>query len=426
MDKENQENTVQTVVHNNERRFNIFAFIFQALYFMYLGLAGYFVGFFFLPILLMLLFGTFLSQTFAIAAGFAISGIIAGFIADPAYKKYLDNYLKKYGAIDKTKPAEYFSISTRRLIICTILSGGLYMLYWGYRNWKGYQKATNDDVSPVMRGFFFNLCVVSLFSNMNRTLKSERSLVLFGWVCFSVFLMQRIIEYVLTHHYVSSVWVLICVTTLFILMIVYPFSIVPVQKEVNEYTSNTLKKTMEKRFYPVEIAIIIIGTALNGYSWFGGIFSPQLTEAQYEKIGASIGFIYRHTKGYSEYCAREGYVLSQYPKNFEQNFADDIAHLNSVLAKYGSSIEMFENTMISPELREQIIQQIHDELYTWKKSETISVVAEQKNLMPEEVVWTEDLDNLLPMSLVCYHFDKDGFDFLLNSPYKYFLKNNAP
>ncbi|MBO6289849.1 MAG: hypothetical protein J6N45_05950 [Alphaproteobacteria bacterium] len=426
MDKDNQETTVQTVVQNNERRFNIFAFIFQAFYFMYLGLAGYFVGFFFLPVLLMLLFGMFLSQPFAIAAGFAVSGTLAGFIADPAYKKYLSDYDKKYGKVERDKPVEYYAVSTKRLIFFSIISGGLYFIYWGYRNWKNYQKATNDDVSPALRGWFFYFSVISLFKNMNITLKSKKPFTWYGCATLGIFIIDRFISTSLSKNMIAEEWILPCIALIFLFMLLYPLFVAPVQKEVNDYTVNTLHKSLDKRFYFGEIFFVVVGTLLNLNYWFGDFFSPQLTEAQYEKIGASIGFIYRHTKGYPEYCAREGYVMTQYPQNFEQSFADDIAYLNSVLAKHGSSIEMLEKEIISPELREKTIQQIHDELYSWKKAETISVAAEQKNIMPEEVVWTEDLENLLPMSLVCYHFDKEGLTFLLNSSLRDFLKNNAP
>ena len=134
---------------------------------MYLGLAGYFILFLFLIPLLALLLNLVLSDTAAIIVSLLISGTLAGFIADPAYKKYLSEKKKKYGKIDRDKPVEYYPISTKRLIFFAIISGGLYFIYWGYRNWKNYQKTTNDDVSPALRGWFFYLAVINLFVNMN-------------------------------------------------------------------------------------------------------------------------------------------------------------------------------------------------------------------------------------------------------------------
>lgn len=429
METDNENNAVQTVVRNDQVKkynFNIYAFFFSVFYFMYLGLAGYFILFLFLIPLLALLLNLVLSDTAAIIVSLLISGTLAGFIADPAYKKYLSDYDKKYGKIDRNKPVEYYPISTKRLIFFAIISGGLYFIYWGYRNWKNYQKNTNDDVSPALRGWFFYFTVISLFKNMNITLKSKKLFTWYGFAVLGIFVTDRLVSSALSKNYIPDEWVVPCYVMLFLLAIIYPFFVVPVQKEVNDYTTNTLHKSLDKRFYFWEMFFVIIGALLNLNYWINGVlFPPKLTDEQADKVARSVIFIYRHTNGYTEGCAHTGYVLQKYPDDFKAYFADDIAKLNNDLRRYGYTLEAAENIIITPELRENIVKDTYAELYNWKKAETISVVAEKRGDLENEVEWNESLDNLIPMYNVCSHFDKEGLDMLLHTQYKDFLKDNA-
>lgn len=62
----------------------------------------------------------------------------------------------------------YFNITLKRLWICTILSSGLYLIYWFYRNAKIIKKAqkNNDIGSPFIRALFYPFTSNSVFKSI--------------------------------------------------------------------------------------------------------------------------------------------------------------------------------------------------------------------------------------------------------------------
>lgn len=51
-------------------------------------------------------------------------------------------------------PQEFYVVSGRKLFILSVLSFGLYIYYWSYKNWSNYKKITGDDIWPWARGLF--------------------------------------------------------------------------------------------------------------------------------------------------------------------------------------------------------------------------------------------------------------------------------
>lgn len=99
----------------SERKFNVKAFIFSSFYFWYLGMSGMFAFFALLPIILALLFLFVINDMAAtVACGFVTAHIIAGFKADPAYKKYMTAYVDAYKNFDDSVMVPYLAISVWR------------------------------------------------------------------------------------------------------------------------------------------------------------------------------------------------------------------------------------------------------------------------------------------------------------------------
>src|ERR1051326_4300794 len=62
--------------------------------------------------------------------------------------------------------AMFLYIPLSRLIIMSLVSFGLYEVYWMYRNWKFLQERDGLDINPLGRGIFGQLFVYQLLKAM--------------------------------------------------------------------------------------------------------------------------------------------------------------------------------------------------------------------------------------------------------------------
>ncbi len=417
LEKEIKENKT----HNSP--FNIWAFIFSSFYFLYIGMDGYFLVFALLPFALSipLLIFTFFGLAFVI--GFVISHIVAGFIANRAYKKYREEFVEEHKGADLNKTVEYFAISSLRLILGSIITGGFYLLYWNFKNWNVYQKTTKDDINPYIRAWFYHLTMPFLFKNMNKTIKPKKSLVLYGVLYLLSFVAISIISY-LANGNINIQLLLVLGLTVLALYLATPFLLLPVQRAVNRYTTETLQKPLVKKFLPWEIFFLIFGTIIT----LANIFSPQeslWTQEQEEKIGASVGFIYRHTQAYSDFCKKSGYELKIYPDEFRAYFAQDIENLEAELATQGLTIEGLQQTYITPQAKEFMERLIAEEFDWLKKSLTLAAISQQANIPAENLSWKDDMSEIMTMEDVCSIFDEVGMSVLKSGENKDFLSKNS-
>ena len=69
------------------------------------------------------------------------------------------NYRKEVGA-------PFFPVSTRKLVIMSVCTFGIYEFYWFYRNWKFLRERYNFKISPLGRTTFAVLFCHSLFKTI--------------------------------------------------------------------------------------------------------------------------------------------------------------------------------------------------------------------------------------------------------------------
>jgi hypothetical protein len=86
--------------------------------------------------------------------------------------------MEHFDEIEKTTSIEpmrieYFGISTARIVLLSIITFGLYELYWFYKNWQAVRVQTQIDISPFWRAFFSFFFCNQLFK---RVLQSASSL----------------------------------------------------------------------------------------------------------------------------------------------------------------------------------------------------------------------------------------------------------
>jgi len=59
-----------------------------------------------------------------------------------------------------------FPVATRKFIVLSICTFGIYELYWCYQNWKRLKAASGENLSPFWRAFFAPLWGFSLFKRI--------------------------------------------------------------------------------------------------------------------------------------------------------------------------------------------------------------------------------------------------------------------
>jgi hypothetical protein len=72
-----------------------------------------------------------------------------------------------------TPTTPLFSVSTKKLIIYSVLTFGLYELYWFYKNWQAIAILENRKISPFWRSVFCIFYTHSLFRSITAQAKSK-------------------------------------------------------------------------------------------------------------------------------------------------------------------------------------------------------------------------------------------------------------
>ncbi|HEV3008209.1 MAG TPA: hypothetical protein VGX52_04165 [Burkholderiales bacterium] len=69
--------------------------------------------------------------------------------------------------------AVFFAVSGLKLAVMSIVTFGLYEIYWFYKNWKCVQRNTGDDVSAPLRAVFYPLISYPLFKRIRSHARSS-------------------------------------------------------------------------------------------------------------------------------------------------------------------------------------------------------------------------------------------------------------
>lgn len=73
---------------------------------------------------------------------------------------------------DKFRP-HFYVVSVRKMAIMMLLTWGVYGIYWHYRNWATYKRATGDKVIPLLRAIFSIFFLYPLLKRIDRGLQDR-------------------------------------------------------------------------------------------------------------------------------------------------------------------------------------------------------------------------------------------------------------
>jgi len=68
---------------------------------------------------------------------------------------------------DEDGQPAFFPVSLLKLALMSMCTGGLYEIYWGYKNWKCANHLFRKDYSAGIRGFFLPITSFALFKHVN-------------------------------------------------------------------------------------------------------------------------------------------------------------------------------------------------------------------------------------------------------------------
>lgn len=153
--------------------FNPWAFIFNSFYYFYHDVSfGKFLAYFLATPLLFILF-VLLKATPAAAFFTAVLAVrtVAGFRANIDLKKHMKEFVDKYKNVDfNPQPVVYFSVPLTRLFFASLISFGLYDVYWAYKNWQAVRRCGREyNIIPFCRSWLFGIFFIfPLFLRMKK------------------------------------------------------------------------------------------------------------------------------------------------------------------------------------------------------------------------------------------------------------------
>lgn len=151
---------------------------------------------------------------------------------------------KETGESSKITP---LTISTNKLIFLSVLSFGLYEIYWFYRQWKALKEIKDLKITAWARGLFAPLFAYPLFKQFFELARHEtkKDYSSAGWLATGYFILNLLWK-------LEDPYWLISFTSI--------LTLIPVQKAINEYwLSKHPNHKVSSDYKGFETAVLIIG-----------------------------------------------------------------------------------------------------------------------------------------------------------------------
>lgn len=159
--------------------------------------------------------------------------------------------------------APFFSVSITKLIVMSVVTLGLYELYWFYQQWKHERQRTNQNLSPFWRAFFSGIFSFSLFQRVSNLAIANEVSVSFNPNVLGALVLAFNISWRLP----GVLWLISWLGFL---------PLLPVQSvlnELNEKVAPTADKNA--RFTAANIVTIVIGGIFVVFSLIGSFMPEQ-------------------------------------------------------------------------------------------------------------------------------------------------------
>ena len=411
--------------------FSFYAFIFNSFYFLANGMIFWFITWFLSGLILTFIVFVFFKNLWVIPIVLLLMRILCSVIAPKLKRSYIKDFINRNENVNYNHPVLFYSISSKRLIIYSLISCGFFEFYWFYKNWKAVHKDVHDEeIKPFWQGFIFCfLFILPLMKiiglNLKRSKTSGKNFSLLSCVYFISFLLQIVCEispfiFQGANYLLPMLWFIYIIIWLIGLM-----ALAAIQKRINFHNnkSNPRQIPFSKRDYH-EIIVVLIGLALNMTLFI--IHTPFAQND--ENLVIALSSTYRMMVAYPDFCRKQGYEMTQFPKVYAQYFSPEIKTLNHHLQPYHLNMEQawiffqikFKNIMedsimkefmaLKPAIIKMIIRQYQEEDIKGFNSQ----------------IANEFLDKEITFAVLCAETDRHAYEILdINKDYQKFLRQTV-
>lgn len=285
---------------------------------------------------------------------------------------------KKESAVLNTKaPVAYLAMSWQRFLILSVLSGGLYICYWAYKNWQETAKSTKEKIMPVFRSYFFEIFFIyPLLQRIKNHLKQYQPVSRLFKICSILYVFVLLIFLTFSYAAINTNWlivpriiILLAFAVNFMFIVLLSFLILPAQTAINDYKAHAFpQEGLKTKLTWGEIVILLTGFSL-GYLSYASFFAASrplyLTTLSQEKqvaIGQLIGDAYRNIYGYAVICEEDDMPLKQYPGEFREAMKTELEQLENILARDGLTLDAAFQIFLPPQNREIIHQALYNDM----------------------------------------------------------------
>lgn len=150
---------------------------FQLLLLSFAGMPGWFALYFFGGLFLMTAGFVLTRSLWVVPAVMAASRIVGALTADRLYYRHMRAFIERNQDVNYSKPVIFYLLPVRRLVAASVLSGGLFELYWLYKNWKAVREdAKDNEIRPAVYGWLLGpFFVWPLFKIIRINLKRSKT-----------------------------------------------------------------------------------------------------------------------------------------------------------------------------------------------------------------------------------------------------------
>ena len=258
------------------------------------------------------------------------------------YYRHMRAFIERNQDVNYSKPVIFYLLPVRRLVAASVLSGGLFELYWLYKNWKAVREdAKDNEIRPAVYGWLLGpFFVWPLFKIIRINLKRSKTEG------------KRFVPPAV--GYTACFWLQIAcaaAASVFVLPAAGTFAVwgiylgawaagltflSSIQKRINFHDRKSNHKLeLPARWQKTEIAVVIVGLLLNCCLFF--IRLPA--EQNDENLGLALGSTYRMMEGYAGFCRKQGYEMTRFPQVYAEYFRPELETINAKLKPYGLTME---------------------------------------------------------------------------------------
>lgn len=174
--------------------------------------------------------------------------------------------LPKTTGVTEIIDIEYYSVSISKLVTLSVLTFGLYQIFWFYKNWDAVKDGEKKKMSPLGRSIFAIFYCQDLFKKVLQSAKKYNYPHSFSPGSLSLWYICLTIAINVVARFEDGAYAFLWLP----LSVLNVIPLIPVQKAINfNNEQNAINPGHKKGFSGGEVAIIILGLIWVGLILYG-------------------------------------------------------------------------------------------------------------------------------------------------------------